>query len=98
MRSFVWSSSSSSAAGSEKAGSAVAKYAPARLLHTLHGKIRQVELPGGRFINTLALLHDERNTNTLVLTHGYGAGLGFFFRNYAALARLAGWNVYSIDW
>ncbi|RKP05635.1 Alpha/Beta hydrolase protein, partial [Thamnocephalis sphaerospora] len=33
----------------------------------------------------------------LVLAHGYGAGLGYFYRNFEALAQ-PGWRVYAIDW
>jgi cardiolipin-specific phospholipase len=36
-----------------------------------------------------------------VLLHGYGAGLGFFFLNFPALARWAGMrgtSVYAVDW
>ncbi|KAN0097651.1 Alpha/Beta hydrolase fold [Tylopilus felleus] len=36
-----------------------------------------------------------------VVLHGYGAGLGFFFRNFPALATWAsnrGANVYALDW
>ena len=36
-----------------------------------------------------------------VVLHGYGAGLGFFFRNFPALATWAGnrgTNVYALDW
>ena len=36
-----------------------------------------------------------------VLLHGYGAGLGFFFLNFPALARWAGTrgtSVYAVDW
>ncbi|KAJ3014671.1 hypothetical protein HKX48_005019 [Thoreauomyces humboldtii] len=36
--------------------------------------------------------------NTLVLCHGYGAGLGFFYRNYAGLSEVDGWRIYAIDW
>ena len=37
----------------------------------------------------------------MVLLHGYGAGLGFFFKNYGTLADWAGrkgTNVYAVDW
>ncbi|RKP27054.1 Alpha/Beta hydrolase protein, partial [Syncephalis pseudoplumigaleata] len=33
----------------------------------------------------------------LVLAHGYGAGLAYFYRNFAGLTR-PGWRVYAIDW
>ncbi|KAJ1887120.1 hypothetical protein LPJ81_006580, partial [Coemansia sp. IMI 209127] len=36
--------------------------------------------------------------HSLVMTHGYFTGLGFFFRNYKELARVDGWDVYAIDW
>ncbi|KAL1918543.1 uncharacterized protein VTP21DRAFT_3203 [Calcarisporiella thermophila] len=34
----------------------------------------------------------------LVIAHGYGAGLGFFYRNYNALSQVPGWKLYAIDW
>ncbi|KAI6164956.1 Alpha/Beta hydrolase protein [Pisolithus thermaeus] len=56
------------------------------------------------YLNTLSI----RSTNTVpnapppaVVLHGYGAGLGFFFRNYPALATWAGHrgtDVYALDW
>jgi cardiolipin-specific phospholipase len=51
------------------------------------------------FINTLVIKQPETYTKrkNLVIAHGYGAGLGFFFRNYAALTK-SGYNIYSIDW
>jgi cardiolipin-specific phospholipase len=36
-------------------------------------------------------------TNHLVLVHGYGAGLAFFYRNFDALSRLPGWKLWAID-
>lgn len=33
----------------------------------------------------------------LVMLHGYGAGLGFFYRNFEALSRAEGWKVYALD-
>ena len=35
---------------------------------------------------------------TLVMCHGYGAGLAMWYRNYPLLSRMQGWRVYSIDW
>ena len=35
--------------------------------------------------------------NNLVMVHGYGAGLGFFYKNYEGLSRLPGWRVYALD-
>ncbi|KAI6047087.1 Alpha/Beta hydrolase protein [Pisolithus marmoratus] len=56
------------------------------------------------YLNTLSI----KSTNTApnapppaVVLHGYGAGLGFFFRNYPALATWAGHrgtDVYALDW
>ncbi|KAI9034443.1 Alpha/Beta hydrolase protein [Hyaloraphidium curvatum] len=37
-------------------------------------------------------------TKTLVLAHGYGAGLGFFYKNFLALGSVPGWRVMAIDW
>ncbi|KAI5783181.1 Alpha/Beta hydrolase protein [Peziza echinospora] len=34
---------------------------------------------------------------TLVILHGYGAGLGFFYKNYAALTTRPNWTLYSLD-
>ncbi|KAJ3035428.1 hypothetical protein HDV00_003982 [Rhizophlyctis rosea] len=34
----------------------------------------------------------------MVLAHGYGAGLGFFYRNFAALSEVPGYRIYAIDW
>jgi cardiolipin-specific phospholipase len=35
--------------------------------------------------------------NNLVIVHGYGAGLGFFYKNFEALSRVAGWRLYALD-
>lgn len=39
----------------------------------------------------------EEVEHNLVMLHGYGAGLGFFYRNYEALSRAQGWKVYALD-
>lgn len=39
----------------------------------------------------------EEVDNNLVMIHGYGAGLGFFYRNFEGLSRLPGWKLYALD-
>ncbi|KAK1775933.1 Alpha/Beta hydrolase protein [Copromyces sp. CBS 386.78] len=39
----------------------------------------------------------EQADDTLVMLHGYGAGLGFFYKNYEPLSRVPGWKLYSLD-
>ncbi|KAG0257754.1 hypothetical protein BG011_003780 [Mortierella polycephala] len=34
----------------------------------------------------------------IVVCHGYGAGLGFFFRNYLSLSQIPNSKIYAIDW
>lgn len=31
------------------------------------------------------------------MLHGYGAGLGFFYKNFDSLSRLPGWKLYALD-
>ncbi|KAL8867493.1 MAG: hypothetical protein Q9174_005629 [Haloplaca sp. 1 TL-2023] len=40
---------------------------------------------------------DEANDQNLVMLHGYGAGLGFFYKNFEGLSRVPGWKVYALD-
>ncbi|KAJ2501654.1 hypothetical protein GGH96_001727 [Coemansia sp. RSA 1972] len=54
---------------------------------------------GGNYIHTLAIRNNERKPrHSLVITHGYFTGLGFFFRNYRELSQVPDWDVYSVDW
>lgn len=39
----------------------------------------------------------EEVEQNLVMLHGYGAGLGFFYKNYEALSRAPGWKLYALD-
>ncbi len=39
----------------------------------------------------------EETTDTLVMLHGYGAGLGFYYRNFEPLSRFHGWQLYALD-
>lgn len=39
----------------------------------------------------------EEVEENLVMLHGYGAGLGFFYKNFEGLSRVKGWKVYALD-
>jgi cardiolipin-specific phospholipase len=39
----------------------------------------------------------EEVENNLVMLHGYGAGLGFFYKNFEGLSRRPGWKIYALD-
>lgn len=68
-------------------------YGPRRWHSTL------VQLSGkNRFLNEFSVERiDEHVDNNLVMLHGYGAGLGFFYRNFDSLSRLPGWKLYALD-
>jgi cardiolipin-specific phospholipase len=40
---------------------------------------------------------DEVPDQNLVMLHGYGAGLGFFYKNFEGLSRAPGWKIYALD-
>jgi cardiolipin-specific phospholipase len=58
-----------------------------------------VELSGkGRALNEFSIERiGEQVEDNLVMLHGYGAGLGFFYRNFESLSRHEGWKVYALD-
>ena len=58
-----------------------------------------VQLPGkNRYLNEFSVERTgEETKNSLVLLHGYGAGLGFFYKNFDALSRLPHWKLYALD-
>lgn len=65
----------------------------------------RVELAAPKhFLNTLSIKSTKPSPNApppAVILHGYGAGLGFFFRNLPALAQWAGHrgtDVFGVDW
>ncbi|RKF61359.1 putative cardiolipin-specific deacylase, mitochondrial [Erysiphe neolycopersici] len=39
----------------------------------------------------------EKIEQNLVMLHGYGAGLGFFYKNFEGLSRVKGWKIYALD-
>ncbi|KAK0714847.1 Alpha/Beta hydrolase protein [Lasiosphaeris hirsuta] len=58
-----------------------------------------VQLSGkNRALNELSIHRtDEQVDDTLVMLHGYGAGLGFFYKNFEPLSRAKGWQLYALD-
>ncbi|KAK0617813.1 Alpha/Beta hydrolase protein [Bombardia bombarda] len=58
-----------------------------------------VQLSGkDRALNELAIERvGEQVDDTLVILHGYGAGLGLFYQNFEPLSRVKGWNLYALD-
>ncbi|KAL5601174.1 hypothetical protein BROUX41_005979 [Berkeleyomyces rouxiae] len=60
---------------------------------------QMVELSGkNRALNEYSVERvGEKIDENLVMLHGYGAGLGFFYRNYEPLSRAAGWKLYALD-
>lgn len=41
--------------------------------------------------------NDPPADQNLVIIHGYGAGLGFFYKNFEPLSRVKGWQLYALD-
>ncbi|KAI9683438.1 MAG: hypothetical protein M1829_005510 [Trizodia sp. TS-e1964] len=58
-----------------------------------------VELSGNdRALNEFSVERvGEDVKENLVMLHGYGAGLGFFYKNFEGLSRVQGWKVYGLD-
>ncbi|GAO18313.1 uncharacterized protein UV8b_04396 [Ustilaginoidea virens] len=58
-----------------------------------------VQLSGrNRALNEICIQrHGEDVEETLVMLHGYGAGLGFFYKNFEPITRLPGLRLYALD-
>lgn len=58
-----------------------------------------VQLSGqDRALNEFSVTRlDEKVEENLVMLHGYGAGLGFFYKNFEGISRVKGWKVYALD-
>ncbi|KAJ5157180.1 cardiolipin-specific deacylase [Penicillium canariense] len=58
-----------------------------------------VELTGkDRALNEFSVERvGEEADQHLVMLHGYGAGLGFFYKNFEPLSRLRGWQLHALD-
>ena len=55
-----------------------------------------------RALNEFSIVQAEDKTpaedkQDLVILHGYGAGLGFFYKNFEPLSRAPGWRLYALD-
>lgn len=50
----------------------------------------------GNYINEFVIHPAQKPKNHLIMIHGYGAGLGFYIKNFEALA-IEDWEVHSID-
>ena len=52
-----------------------------------------------RALNEFSITRTEEPPaeNHLVVIHGYGAGLAFFYRNFDALSRVPGWKLWAVD-
>lgn len=60
---------------------------------------RMVQLAGkNRALNEFSVERTgEEADQNLVIIHGYGAGLGFFYKNFEPLSRAKGWHLYALD-
>ena len=58
-----------------------------------------VQLSGkNRALNELSVERTgEEVDQNLVMLHGYGAGLAFFYKNFEGLSRAQGWKLYALD-
>ena len=65
---------------------------------TWHSKM--IPLPGrNRALNEFSVERSDEAAadQNLVILHGYGAGLGFFYKNFEPLSRAKGWQLYALD-
>jgi len=62
-------------------------------------KTQMVHLSGkNRALNEYSVERvGEKADETLVMLHGYGAGLGLFYRNFEPLSRVKGWRLFALD-
>ncbi|KAK4155430.1 Alpha/Beta hydrolase protein [Chaetomidium leptoderma] len=86
-------------ATAETAGSQLQDLAKSDPLGQRTWRSSMVALPGkNRALNELSIERvGEQADDTLVMLHGYGAGLGFFYKNFEPLSRAPGWKLYALD-
>lgn len=67
------------------------------------GKIIETKLDSGHYINEFVIYPpnkneaDEGSLNHLIMVHGYGAGLGFFLKNFEIINGHDNWCIHAID-
>lgn len=65
------------------------------------GRSVQVDVGNGNFVNEFEVeqlnVAENVEQNDLVVLHGYGAGLAFFYRNFDALSSVPGWKLHALD-
>jgi len=93
-----WVSNSSSAAEAQKAVLSFLPFFPEKD-DIRSARVNLVNLSGNnRAINELEITrHGEPVERTLVMLHGYGAGLGLFYRNFDSLTKVPGTRLYALD-
>eukprot|EP00834_Sanchytrium_tribonematis_P001807 NODE_47_length_32105_cov_1.240892.p6 type:complete len:342 gc:universal NODE_47_length_32105_cov_1.240892:19806-18781(-) len=82
------------------ASSSKSDLAEKQLLSTIQNhKIGWVQLDNKRAINTL-MIKAPNEKRVLLITHGFGVGLAYFFKTYPHLMSLVnqGTSIYAIDW
>ncbi|KAL2165077.1 hypothetical protein VTH06DRAFT_373 [Thermothelomyces fergusii] len=86
-------------AGAETVGSQLQDLASSDPFGLRVWRTSMVELSGkNRALNELSIERvGEQADDTLVMLHGYGAGLGFFYKNFEPLSRAQGWRLYALD-
>ncbi|KAI9375722.1 Alpha/Beta hydrolase protein [Aspergillus egyptiacus] len=79
--------------GEVSANSSDDPYGPRRWLSSM------VQLSGkNRALNEFSVERvGEAADQHLVMLHGYGAGLGFFYKNFEPLSRPKGWQLHALD-
>ena len=96
-----WASTATSAVDAQAAVLSFLPFfpSPADLTDKRTAKINMVQLSGkNRAINELEITREgEPVERTLVMLHGYGAGLGLFYRNFDGLSKVKGTKIYALD-
>ncbi|KAL1648508.1 hypothetical protein SLS58_002263 [Diplodia intermedia] len=93
----ILSSSQSSITSSSELGSSSTSSLGQAVVRKWHSRLVQL---GGkdRALNEFSIERvGEEVEHNLVMLHGYGAGLGFFYKNYESLSRRPGWKLYALD-